>query len=226
MQRFRLEFHSLRPDGRWYFVGPGGEDPCDSEDGGYRVSDTEHYPRQLTEDEEMKIAEVYDEPIWPDLDYTFDYDPDMFRVKPCRERIEPLLAAFAKSLTGERMPSLEDAEICTHLFWNPNEDKYLGRKYDLPGKQGHRWGVKLIAGRVSETQNNGDTVAADPTPPVVQWQVGDWRTSKEVLDFFESLGREEWLDLEWCKSRKTELNLLEHRRQGNYFKTLESVARS
>ncbi|TQN63644.1 hypothetical protein CSHISOI_11809, partial [Colletotrichum shisoi] len=33
MRRFRLEFHTLRPDGRWYFVGPGGEDPHDSEEG-------------------------------------------------------------------------------------------------------------------------------------------------------------------------------------------------
>ncbi|KAK3309296.1 uncharacterized protein B0T15DRAFT_515156 [Chaetomium strumarium] len=32
MRRFRLlELHSLRPDGRWYFVGRGGEDPHDSE---------------------------------------------------------------------------------------------------------------------------------------------------------------------------------------------------
>ena len=46
MRRFRLEFHFLRPDGRWYFVGPGGEDPHDSEQGGHKISGTEHYPRE------------------------------------------------------------------------------------------------------------------------------------------------------------------------------------
>lgn len=43
MRRFRLEFRSLRPDGRWYFVGPGGEDPHDSEQGGYKISCSRPY---------------------------------------------------------------------------------------------------------------------------------------------------------------------------------------
>lgn len=46
MRRFRLEFHSLRPDGRWYFVGPGGEDPHDSEQGGYKISGHKTLPQR------------------------------------------------------------------------------------------------------------------------------------------------------------------------------------
>ncbi|KAK1978605.1 hypothetical protein LZ30DRAFT_632825 [Colletotrichum cereale] len=199
MRRFRLEFHPLRPDGRWYFVGPGGEDPHDSEQGGYKISDTKHYPRETETDEDMEIDEEYG--INPDDDC--DYHLDMFRTEPCRDRIEPLLAAFAKSVTRDNMPSLDDAEIFTHLWWwCPSDDREVN-KYGLPMEKGHRWGVKFIAGRGSEEKKkDGDAAnAAAPTPPVVQWQVGDWRPSEEVMSLFESLGRQEWLDLEWDKYR-------------------------
>ncbi|VUC22861.1 unnamed protein product [Clonostachys rosea] len=193
MRRFRLEFHPLCPDGRWYFVGPGGEDPYDSEQGGYKISDTEHYPRETDTDEDNDIDSEYGDN--PDDEY--DYDPDMFRTEPCRERVEPLLVAFAKSLTRDNMPSLEDAEIFTHLWWFP-DDKEM-EKYDLPFKKGHRWGVKFISGRGDE-KKDGDAAAA---APLVQWQVGGWRPSDEVLSLFESLGRQEWLDLEWNRYRNT-----------------------
>jgi hypothetical protein len=198
MRRFRLEFHSLRPDGRWYFVGPGGEDPHDSEQGGYKISDTEHYPRETDTDEDMDLDVEYGDN--PDDEY--DHHLDMFRTEPCRERIEPLLAAFAKSLTRDNMPSLEDAEIFTHLWWDPSDDRGV-EEYGLPMRKGHRWGVKFIAERGSKKQKDGDAAAEAPTPPVVEWQVGDWRPSEEVMSLFESLGRQEWLDLEWARYRST-----------------------
>jgi hypothetical protein len=191
MQRFRLEFHSLRPDGRWYFVGPGGEDPHDSEQGGYKISDTKHYPPETDTDEDMDLhAEYGDNP-----DDEYDMYLNMFRTEPCKERIEPLLAAFAKSLTRDNMPSLEDAEIFTHLWWSPSDD-IEAENYGLPINKGHRWGIKFIARRGSKKQKGGDAVAAALTPPVVQWQVGDWRPGEEVMSLFESLGRQEWFEFE------------------------------
>ncbi|TIC90840.1 hypothetical protein CH35J_011063 [Colletotrichum higginsianum] len=202
MRRFRLEFHTLRPDGRWYFVGPGGEDPHDSEEGGYKISDTEHYPRQTDPDEDMELDREYGD----DPECFVEYRLDMFRTEPCRDRIEPLLAAFAKSLTRDNMPSLDDAELFTHLWWYPSDNREV-EGYDLPMKLGHRWGVKFIAGRGGEKKmKDGDAAvaaAAAPTPPVVQWQVGNWRPSEEVMSLFESLGRQEWLDLEWDRYRCT-----------------------
>ncbi|KAK1635256.1 hypothetical protein BDP81DRAFT_431197 [Colletotrichum phormii] len=197
MRRFRLEFHALRPDGRWYFVGPGGEDPHDSEQGGYKISDTEHYPRETDTDEDIDHDAEYDDN--PDNEY--DYTLDMFRTEPSRERIEPLLAAFAKSLTRDSMPSLEDAEIFTYVWWFPSDDKFK-EEYGMPRKRGHRWGVKFIAGRGSKKQRK-DSDAAAPTPPVVQWQIGNWRPSEEVMSLFEILGRQEWLDLKWDEYRST-----------------------
>ncbi|KAK3898507.1 hypothetical protein C8A05DRAFT_18933 [Staphylotrichum tortipilum] len=196
MRRFRLEFHSLRPDGRWYFVGPGGEDAYDSEQGGYKISDTKHYPCETDTDEDVALHVEYDDS--PRSEY--DLSVDMFRTEPCRERIEPLLVAFAKSLTRDNMPSLEDAEIFTYLWWQPSDDSAV-EEYDLPTRNSHRWGVKFIAGRGSKTQKDGDAIA--PTTPVVQRQVGNWRPSKEVIGLFESLGRQEWLGFEWSRYRYT-----------------------
>lgn len=56
-------------------------------------------------------------------------------------------------------------------------------------------GCQVIAGR---EQKDGDA-----TTPVVQWQVGDWGPSEDVITLFESLGRQEWLELEWSKYRNT-----------------------
>lgn len=53
MRRFRLKLHALRPDGRWYFIGPGEEDPQDSEQGGYKISDTEHCPHETDTDRDL-----------------------------------------------------------------------------------------------------------------------------------------------------------------------------
>lgn len=201
MRQFRLEFHTLCPDGRWYFAGPGGEDPHDSEQGGYKILDTEHYPRERDTNE--------DEDIHRELSDNFGevcddgWDVNMFRVEPQRERIEPQLAAFAKSLARDNMPSLDNAEMYTYLWWEP-EDAIAAKGYDLPMGKCHRWGVKFIAGRGGKKQKSDEAAAtAEPTLPVVQWQVGNWKPSREVMNLFESLGRQEWLDLQWNPYRNT-----------------------
>lgn len=170
MRRFRLEIHPLHPDGRWYFLGPSSEDPHDSAEGGYKISGAEHYPRETGTDEDVDVDATYGDN--PDDEY--DCHLDMVRT-------EPLIAAFATSL--DKMPSLDDAEIFTHLWWDPSDDREV-EQYTLLMKKGHRWDVKFLAGC------GGDgAAAAAPTPPVVQWQVGDWRPSVDVLSLFESLGR-------------------------------------
>jgi hypothetical protein len=67
MQRLRIEFHPLRPDGMWYFVGPRGEDPLYSEgfgetrEGGFRISETMDYPREHDVPADREIDEEYNE---------------------------------------------------------------------------------------------------------------------------------------------------------------------
>jgi hypothetical protein len=91
----------------------------------------------------------------------------------------------------------------THcLCWDPSDDREA-KEYGLPMRKSHRWCVKFIAGRGNKKQKDGHAAAAAPISPVVQWQVGDWRPSEEVMSLFESLGLQEWLDLEWDKNRST-----------------------
>ncbi|KAK3897133.1 hypothetical protein C8A05DRAFT_39321, partial [Staphylotrichum tortipilum] len=68
-----------------------------------------YYPRETDTDEDVALHAEYDD----SPRYEYDLSLDMFRTEPCRERVEPLLAAFAKSMTRNNIPSLEDAEIFT-----------------------------------------------------------------------------------------------------------------
>ncbi|KAJ1332957.1 hypothetical protein MN608_02947 [Microdochium nivale] len=189
MRRMRIEFHPLRPDGRWYFVGPHGEDPHDSEDGGFRITE-EHYPPESDTEEDEDLDIEFDDDAKGGSE--FDNMPDMFRIEPCRKRIEPLLAAFAQSVARGNMSDLEEAELFTYLWWCPGETRapeYGLEAYDFETKT-DRWGVKYTAGRESEGE-----------APAVTWQVGDWRPSQETMSLFESLGRQEWLELETDQGR-------------------------
>ncbi|OAA73371.1 hypothetical protein ISF_00272 [Cordyceps fumosorosea ARSEF 2679] len=191
MRRLRIEFHPLRPDGRWYFIGPRGEDPHDSEEGGFKISDS-HYPRDYDIEEDGELDEEWEDDPLGGTDW--DDDPDLFRTEPCRERIEPLLKAFAEALTNS-MPNLEVAEMYAALWWTPSFRRAV--EYGVGPEEAietkiHRWGVKYSAG-----EKGGDATA-----PTVQWQVGDWRPSQDVMSIFESLGQQEWLDLEFTDGRK------------------------
>ncbi|KAK8039865.1 hypothetical protein PG993_008276 [Apiospora rasikravindrae] len=199
MQRLRVEFHPLRPDGMWYFVGPRGEDPLRSggseegeREGGFQISETADYPREHDTAADKEMDEEYDE--FPNGDSELDHLPDMFRTEPHRQRIEPLLGRFAAAVAN--MPRLEDAEIFAHVWWTPSESREEGYAGDAPYDQDsvHRWGVRYIAGRGGD----GDGKA---TTPVVQWQVGDWRPSIGVMALFEALGTQEWLDWEFTEGR-------------------------
>ncbi|KAK8093698.1 hypothetical protein PG997_000383 [Apiospora hydei] len=201
MQRLRVEFHPLRPDGMWYFVGPRGEDPLHSggseeqREGGFRISETTDYPREHDIAADKEIDEEYDE--FPNGDSELDHLPDMFRTEPHRKRIEPLLGRFAAAVAD--MPRLEDAEMFAHVWWTPSESREEEYGGDAPyGKNSvHRWGVRYLAGRGS----GGDDGDGKTTTPVVQWQVGDWRPSPGVMALFEALGTQEWLDLQFTEGR-------------------------
>lgn len=66
----------------------------------------------------MDIHAEYDD----NSDNEYDIDLAMFRTKPHRQRNEPLIAAFVKYLTRDNIPSLEDADILMHLWWDPPAD--------------------------------------------------------------------------------------------------------
>lgn len=107
MRRLKIEFHPLRPDGRRYFTGPRGEDPHDSEDGGFRITRAGDYPSEFDTPGYEEIDEKWEDD--PDRGRVEEREPDLSRTQPCRERLESLLVAFAQALTN--MPELEEAEL-------------------------------------------------------------------------------------------------------------------
>ncbi|KAF6786163.1 hypothetical protein CSOJ01_15469 [Colletotrichum sojae] len=121
MRRLDVEFHLCAPDGRWYFSSPRGEDPHPA---GFAITEEEHYPSGLEDFEEThELLDRETEDCSRPHEMTEQRRPDMFRIRPIPERIEPLLLEFALSLRRQNMPSLEAAEISTWFEWLPSDER-------------------------------------------------------------------------------------------------------
>jgi hypothetical protein len=200
MRYLKVEFHPCAPNGSWYFSGPKGEDPHPV---GYAVKSEEHYPPGEGNDEETHDLYDREEEEWLEHeqleqsadDMGEDYRPDVFRILPIAERINPLLLAFAASLQQQKMPSLHVAELFTWLSWKPAKKRvqdYEGNdevpvvNEDELSDVLFRWGLRYI------TPRGG-------APGRVIWQVGErWRPEKEVISAFQSLVGEDEENMEWA----------------------------
>jgi hypothetical protein len=207
MQRLKVEFHPCSPNGSWYFSGPRGEDPHSK---GFVITRDEHYPpgQENSDDEDTHaLWSCEDDEYEGDEDMSLDRQPDMFRVLPIAERINPLLLSFASSLRRENMPSLQYAELFTWLTWHPSEKRaqeYEGNDDAPPSAENEvvlfRWGVKY------EAPENGGKGK-------VTWQVGDsWRPSNNIISAFEDLmddhvGCIEWKAFEYVGERNPDLEM-------------------
>jgi hypothetical protein len=203
MQYLHVEFYPCGPDGRWYFSGPRGEDPSGK---GFDITREEHYPPGQEDDEETHrvLSDEADEYWGEGAEVLYDHRlPDVFRIRPIAERINPLLLAFASSLY--RMPSLQDAELFTWLKWQPSTERaqeYEGSdEVPLTWADGQtlmfRWGVRYEAPAVG---GNGKGK--------VTWQVGeDFTPEDRVIRAFEDLvGKDgegmEWIAFEFLEQRE------------------------
>jgi hypothetical protein len=112
MRHLHVEFHPCAPNGSWYFSGPRGEDPYAT---GIAITREEHYPPgQEDDDETHKLMLDEEDKYWGDAPDMYDLrQPDIFRICPIAERINPLLLAFALSLQRQMIPSLQEAELFT-----------------------------------------------------------------------------------------------------------------
>jgi hypothetical protein len=199
MRHLHIEFHPCAPNGSWYFSGPRGEDPYAI--GGFAITRDEHYPPGPEGDDEIhNLMSDEEDQYWADAPDIYDLrQPDMFRIRPIAERINPLLLAFASSLRRQMMPSLQDAELFTWLTWRPSEERaqeYKGSDAQVPptsdGEETvmFRWGVRYEAPPAFGGDGKGK----------VTWQVGgDWRPGDEVMKAFADLvGGEDGEDnMEW-----------------------------
>ncbi|KAJ4398819.1 hypothetical protein N0V85_006180 [Neurospora sp. IMI 360204] len=193
MRHLKVEFHPCAPDGSWYFSGPRGEDPHAT--GGFAITREEHYPPgQEDDDATHNLMSDEEEEYAADAPDIYDLrNPDMFRLRPIAERINPLLLAFASSLQRQNMPALRDAELFTWLTWRPSKERekeYEGSDKVPPTSYEDetvmfRWGVRYEAPAVG-----GDGKGK------VAWQVGeDWRPEDRVIKAFEHLVLKE--NMEW-----------------------------
>ncbi|KAK0718700.1 hypothetical protein B0T21DRAFT_295904 [Apiosordaria backusii] len=194
MRHLNVEFHPCAPDGSWYFSGPRGEDPHAT---GFAITREEHYPPgQEDDDETHELMSDEKEEYRGDAPDIYDLrNPDMFRLRPIAERINPLLLAFASSLQRQKMPALRDAELFTWLTWRPSKERakeYEGSD-DVPPTSYEeetvmfRWGVRYEAPAVG-----GDGKGK------VTWQVGeDWRPEDGVIKAFEDLVGGDGENMEW-----------------------------
>ncbi len=209
MRHLRLEFHPCAPDGSWYFSGPRGEDPYPT---GFAITREEHYPPgQEDDDETHELMSDEKDEYWDEApDICELRQPDMFRIRPIAERVNPLLLAFASSLQRQKMPSLRDAELFTWLTWRPSQERaeeYEGSDKAPPssGVEGisimFRWGVRYEA-----------PAAGGDGKGKVTWHVGeDWRPDDQVIGAFEDLVGEqdgevnmEWKAFEFVEEREQE----------------------
>ena len=190
MQQLKVEFHPCAPNGSWYFSGPRGEDPHPT---GFTITEEEHYPPRCQEYYNKTHDLFSDEEDSQHCGIYEDCQPDMFRIHPIKERINPLLLAFALSLRQENMPSLQRAQLFTWLMWLPSEDRvqeYKGSDDAPPTSYDgeivmFRWGVRYDAPK-------GDVKGK------VTWQVGkDWRPEDKVIAAFEDLVGGEGENMEW-----------------------------
>ncbi|KAK3392118.1 hypothetical protein B0T20DRAFT_384687 [Sordaria brevicollis] len=195
MRHLKVEFHPCSPDGKWYFCGPRGEDP---ETKGFVITREEHYPPGQENDEEThELMSDEEEKYAADAPDIYDLrSPDMFRLRPIPERVNPLLLAFASSLEPQRMPALRDAELFTWLTWRPSKERakeYEGSDEVPPTECDNqvvmfRWGLKYEAPVVGEGDGKGK----------VTWQVGeDWRPEDRVMKAFENLVGGDGENMEW-----------------------------
>ncbi|KFY14149.1 hypothetical protein V492_02826 [Pseudogymnoascus sp. VKM F-4246] len=199
MQHLKVEFHPCAPTGSWYFSGPRGENPHTT---GFDITREEHYPPEGPEydDETHALWDDEEDEYWGDEGIYEHFSPDMFRIRPIVERINPLLLSFASSLQRQKMPSLQDAELFTWLTWQPSMDRfqeYEGTDEVPPTSNAEetvmfRWGVRYDAPK-------GDGKGK------VTWQVGeDWRPEEEVIAAFKDLVGGEEENMEWKAFEYTE----------------------
>ncbi|KAK2875646.1 hypothetical protein FQN49_001544 [Arthroderma sp. PD_2] len=184
LKKLLVEFEPMSPSGTWYFQGPRGEGRETNTP--FEVTQA-HYPPV----EENPQDEEWDD-VWAEEGGRWEnFEPNMFRVVPIDEAIEPFLDAFVKAL--EKMPLLEEVELFTRLQFLPG--KGVEKNYDEDGEgKGYMWGLRYL-------------LPKDSGRPLLEWHVGDWRPSQSLLQRFHDIAtqrsgnplEERWIGWKRCE---------------------------
>lgn len=104
----------------------------------------EHYPPTSLNQKDEELDEEWAE-TRGEIDSRLT---DIFRTEPLADRIEPLLLAFTTALKD--ITTLEEAELFTHVSWNPLEEKLADYGDEAPydaKNGGRRWGLRYVPGK-------------------------------------------------------------------------------
>jgi hypothetical protein len=160
-------FHQARPDGKWYFEGPGGEG---HEALGYRVTKV-CYPTFELADIDMDMDELQARrPCGCD-----ECSNCQFRISPNDTNIRHLLEGFAKAATQMRF--FRKALLWSPMRWYRDEDddpSFL--EYDFEEYDDLVWGMGYESGEGVSCRE-------------LNWVVSQWRPDPELHDVFQQTGR-------------------------------------
>lgn len=184
LRALRVELHPALADGSWLFCGPRGE----GAGGAGFVVGAEHYPPLGPSAADAEVDAAFAEEGGLPSE---EGEPCCFRVVPVRERVEGVLGAFARAVA--RMPVVARAEVCAWLAWAPGEE--MAEEYDEDEESLHRWGVEYKRGE----SGNG----------MVEWQVGNWRPSEELLELFGSVNGDGEVEIVWKDFKHVHMRTLD-----------------
>jgi hypothetical protein len=169
LEVLEVMFHPARPDGKWYFEGPGGEG---KDAVGYHITDASYPPLQVTEND-INMDELQAErPCGCD-----SYGHSQFRISAIDKHLRPLLEGFAKAAV--QMRSLKEALIWSPMRWWGHEHyKHELSKYNFYDHSDKVWAIGYDSGVHIPCRR-------------LEWVVADWRPDHELHGVFQNIGRTE-----------------------------------
>ncbi|KAJ4302483.1 hypothetical protein N0V88_002628 [Collariella sp. IMI 366227] len=158
MRHLRIEFHPCAPDGSWYFSGPREENPFPT---GFAITREEHYPPgQEDDDETHELMSDEKDEYWDEApDICELRQPDMFRIRPIAEHVNPLLLAYEAPAAGGD----GKGKVTWHVGedWRP-DDQVIGAFEDLVGEQDGEGNMEPSVTRDHLLQLAGEPAMAGP----------------------------------------------------------------
>lgn len=157
-------FHIARPEGGWYFQGPGDEGNVVA---GFQITDEHYIPFEPSE-HNYRVHDMQEE--YGHMDRSIANN--QLRIKPDSASLNSPLRGFAAiSASVDRM---KQASICTRMFWEPanvdfGDDKF--NKCEMPCRGEITWSILYTA---PELLNNAAGVRS------LQWRVVKWCPDHEL----------------------------------------------
>jgi hypothetical protein len=177
LEILEVMFHPARPDGKWYFQGPGGE----GHDAiGYQITSTCYPPLERTHTD-IDMDAMYNEKD----SGCESHACCQFRISPIDTHLRPFLEGFAKA--AMQMRFLKRALLWSPMRWYGEEyceDIYLS--YDLEEDDKMAWGITYRAPGQDWIPNSCRQL---------EWTVAQWRPDPQLHNTFQQIGRNEHGDI-------------------------------